>query len=388
MTVTSRQVSELSTQLRGVTYSKEDAVDTAQPGYLPVLRAGNIEEHGLTFDDLVYVPASKVSDKQRLRKHDVLIAASSGSIDVVGKAARALKDFDGGFGAFCKVLRPNGQVDPGYFAHYFKTPEYRRKVSSLAAGANINNLRNEDLDNLEIPFLSLAEQKRIAGILDAADALRAKRREAIAQLDILPQATFLHLFGDLQTNPKGWPSKSLGELINFVGGSQPPKETFTYVPSDDTVRLIQIRDFKSDRFMTFIPKRLAKRPCKEDDVMIARYGPPVFQILKGLKGSYNVALMKAEPIGHVDKSFLFYLLSDPILNAAVVAQSDRTAGQSGVNLKFLDSYQAFLPPFELQKRFAAIVESMERQKASHRAHLAELDTLFASLQSRAFRGEL
>jgi type I restriction enzyme S subunit len=208
-----RKVGEVSTQIRGVTYNRQDAADNALPGYLPVLRAGNIEEHGLTFDDLVYVPASKVSDKQRLRKNDVLIAASSGSIDVVGKAARALHDYDGGFGAFCKVLRPNGHIDPGYFAHYFQTPDYRRRVSFLAAGANINNLRNEDLDDLEIPLPPLAEQKRIAGILDAADALRAERREALAQLDTLFQATFLDLFGDPLSNSKGW---KIGEVGDFV----------------------------------------------------------------------------------------------------------------------------------------------------------------------------
>src|SRR5690606_9632962 len=156
-----------------------------------------------TYDNLVYVPSSKISPKQKVKKNDVVVAASSGSIEVIGKAARALEDFGGGFGAFCKVLRPNGRVDPAYFWHFFRTPDYRRKVSFLAAGANINNLRNEDLDNLQILLPPLGEQKRIAGILDAADMLRAKRREALAQLDTLLQSTFLNMFGDPVTNPMG-----------------------------------------------------------------------------------------------------------------------------------------------------------------------------------------
>ena len=112
------RVCELAAQLRGVSYGKSDASSTPRPGYLPVLRAGNITEDGLTFDDLVFVPAERISAKQKIRRNDVVIAASSGSVDVVGKAARALDDYEGGFGAFCKVLRPGPDVDPAYFAHF------------------------------------------------------------------------------------------------------------------------------------------------------------------------------------------------------------------------------------------------------------------------------
>lgn len=122
--------------------------------------------------------------------------------------------------------------------------------------------------------------------------------------------------------------------------------------------------------------------------MIARYGPPVFQILMGLSGSYNVALMKAEPLGTIEKRFIFHLLSHPSINKAVVAQSERTAGQTGVNLQFLNKYPTYIPPLDLQRRFATAVESVEGQKDLQRAHLAELDTLFSSLQQRAFNGGL
>ena len=73
------------------------------------------------------------------------------------------------------------------------------------------------------------------------------------------------------------------------------------------MRLVQIRDFKSDSFKVYIPKQLAKRPFIKTDVMIGRYGPPIFQILRGLEGSYNVALMKAIPrVKELDNDYLFY----------------------------------------------------------------------------------
>ena len=172
-------VRDISEQIRGVTYAKSDASAVPRSGYSPMLRANNIGEHGLLLEDLIFVPNTKISPKQRIVANDIVVAASSGSISVVGKTAQARIGFDGGFGAFCKVLRPGPDVHPHYFGHYFKTSSYRRVVSQLASGANINNLKKEHLDNLLIPLPPLPEQKRLAGILDAADALRSKRREAL-----------------------------------------------------------------------------------------------------------------------------------------------------------------------------------------------------------------
>lgn len=287
-------------------------------------------------------------------------------------------------------LKEPDQIDRDYLERFLRSPRalafYSAKLRSTTARRR--SLPRETFLSMPVPLPPLSEQRRIAAILDKADAVRRKRQQTLDLADQFLRSAFLDLFGDPVTNPMGWERRTLGEMINFVGGSQPPKETFTYEPSEETVRLVQIRDFKSDRYKTYIPKALARRPFNKDDVMIARYGPPVFQILTGLSGSYNVALMKAEPIGQLEKRFVFHLLSHPSVNAAVVAQSERTAGQSGVNLQFLNNYPAYLPPPGEQHRFAAIDNSVGQQTARQRAHLAGLETLSASLQSRAFRGEL
>ncbi|MFU8832102.1 MAG: hypothetical protein ACNA7J_08100 [Wenzhouxiangella sp.] len=98
--------------------------------------------------------------------------------------------------------------------------------------------------------------------------------------------------------------------------------------------------------------------------------------------------MKAEPRKDVNKVFIFHLLSNSKINQAVVSQSVRTAGQTGVNLDFLNNFDAYLPPFHLQNKFELIDKSIETQKSLHQQHLTELDNLFASLQSRAFNGTL
>ncbi|MGE3495022.1 MAG: restriction endonuclease subunit S [Gemmatimonadales bacterium] len=176
------RVGGVAKQIRGVTYSKGEASKEPRTGYLPILRAGNISDGDIVMDDLVFVPAERVAERQRLRSNDVLIAASSGSLDVVGKAARVHSDMPVGFGAFCKVLRPGGNVDPTFFAAFFSTQYYRHRVSELAAGININNLRNEHLDDLPLPTPPMELQRSFAAIVAAASACRASCRASLGLL--------------------------------------------------------------------------------------------------------------------------------------------------------------------------------------------------------------
>ena len=158
--------------------------------------------------------------------------------------------------------------------------------------------------------------------------------------------------------PEGWLPFRIGDLINIVGGSQPPKGKFSSTKKDGYVRLVQIRDFKSDNYKVYVPGDLAKRPFGKTDVMIGRYGPPLFQILRGLEGTYNVALMKASAkLKALDNDFLFYLLQEPRIQNLVIAQSDRTAGQTGVRKPFLDNIVFGLPPIKEQNVIAEKIEN-------------------------------
>ena len=157
--------------------------------------------------------------------------------------------------------------------------------------------------------------------------------------------------------PDGWAWLRLQSFIDFIGGSQPPKSTFEYSPSDDNIRLIQIRDYKTDKFMTFIPRDKARRFCSKNDVMIGRYGPPIFQILRGLEGSYNVALMKAVADPQIMlNDYLFYLLQDGELLRMLESLSDRTCGQDGINMYELNRYIVGIPPLNEQRRIIDFIE--------------------------------
>jgi type I restriction enzyme S subunit len=132
-----------------------------------VLRATNITGAALTFDELVYVPAENVSAEQLLHPGDVVIASSSGSKEIVGKSgAFAGTSFVGSFGAFCTGLRPSSSLSRIYFGFYFQTPSYRKSVSDLSAGSNINNLKTGDLASQRFPLAPRAEQTRIVAKLE------------------------------------------------------------------------------------------------------------------------------------------------------------------------------------------------------------------------------
>ena len=113
-------------------------------------------------------------------------------------------------------ILPKEGMSRDYLFYFLRTPDTVNLATSRCSGSNLPRLGPKQLASFQIPLPPLAEQKRIAGILDAADALRAKRREALAQLDTLLQSTFLDMFGDPVTNPKGWEVVSVGDEISFL----------------------------------------------------------------------------------------------------------------------------------------------------------------------------
>lgn len=115
------RLGEIAEIIRGVTYSKSDARDNPLPDYAPLLRGNNINRV-LNFEGLVYVPKLLLNDAQYVRSGDIVIAMSSGSADLVGKAAQATGNFEGGFGAFCGVVRSVSAEIFNFFGFFFQTP--------------------------------------------------------------------------------------------------------------------------------------------------------------------------------------------------------------------------------------------------------------------------
>jgi type I restriction enzyme S subunit len=395
------RVGELAEQIRGVSYAKADVSSVPRPGYLPVLRAGNITNDGLAFSDLVFVPAVRISTKQRIRKHDVVIAASSGSVTVVGKAAPALGDYEGGFGAFCKVLRPGPKVDPRYFSHFFKTQDYRLRISALAAGININNLRGEHLDDMQVRLPPLLEQRRIAEVLDRAEALRAKRRAALAQLDTLTESIFLDMFGDPEANPRHWAAGTpLGEVSEIVSGITVGRRVNgQQVRTVRYLAVVNVQDKALDlsvaKTIDATDDEIRRFRLRADDLLLTEGGDPD-KLGRGTLWKdevpecihQNHIFRVRLTSGEVDPLFLNWLVGSKRGKRYFLKSAKQTTGIASINMTQLRGFPLLIPPMALQREFGRRIAGAEELKSAYGASLAESDALFSSLQHRAFAGQL
>ena len=234
-------------------------------------------------------------------------------------------------------------------------------LESKGTGSTFKAITGKVLNDVHVPSYNMEQQKEIARVLDTVVAAITKRRKQISFYNDLVKSQFIEMFGSPQTNEKGYPLLTVDDVIEFQGGSQPDKSYFEYKKTDNNVRLIQIRDYKTDKFVTYIPKNMAKRYCYADDIMIGRYGPPIFQILQGIEGSYNVALMKAIP-KKGNKEFIRQFLKQDCLLHYLEGLSKRTAGQDGIQMDKLKQFPFPYPPIELQEQFASFIEQTDKSK--------------------------
>jgi type I restriction enzyme S subunit len=161
--------------------------------------------------------------------------------------------------------------------------------------------------------------------------------------------------------PNEWDNYTIGDIVKFEGGAQPPRSEFISYPKEGYIRLIQIRDYKTNEYLTFIPLKKARKFCTEDDVMIGRYGPPIFQILRGIKGAYNVALMKAIPAeDKLHKDYLYYYLQNETLFILIDKLSRRSSGQTGIDIEALNQFPFPLPPKNEQERIINIIKTWDK----------------------------
>jgi len=244
-----------------------------------------------------------------------------------------------------------------------------------------------------IPVPSLPEQRRIVAILDEAfEGIGAAKANAEQNL-LNARQVFEGRLTDLFCGRAcGWPISRLGDVCNFQGGSQPPKSQFQYAPANGRVRFLQIRDFASDKNVTFIPESKKNRLCEADDIMLGRYGASVGKVLTGLAGAYNVALIKTIPDEtRIHKRYLYHYLTSPAFQSPLRQIAARSA-QDGFSREDINPFPLPLPPLPDQSRAVEMLDTAEvesgRLGQQYQTKLAALDELKASLLHQAFTGAL
>ena len=388
------RVGDLARQIRGVTYAKHEASAEPCPDGVPLLRAGNIGDYGIESKDQIFVPAARVRPEQYLIENDVLIATSSGSLSVVGKAAR-VQVSGGTFGAFCKVLRPGDGVDPGYFSHFFRTNEYRAAMSNVAAGANINNLRAADLDSLEVPLPPLGEQRRIAAILDQADAIRRAQGARLTLLEQVATVAYSECFaGDPQTVV---PLSEIADVSSGITKGRKLNGAATReVPYMAVVNVQDRRlDLRNVKTIDATEQEIAKYLLRAGDLLLTEGGDPD-KLGRGVV--WRDELEESIHQNHifrvrlkselVDSTYLNWHIGSRYGRGYFLRMAKQTTGIASINSTQLKAFPVQVPSPAAQTRFRTLLSKIEKARSKAVRSRAELDALFVSLQHRAFRGEL
>jgi type I restriction enzyme S subunit len=361
---------------------------------VPFLRVQNIEGGKLTLArDTLFIDENthRVLERSQIRPGDVLvsIAGTIGRAGVVPDEAPPLN-----CNQAVAIIRAREDVHRPFLRYWLESSGAQAQMRGATVTGTISNLSLTQLGNLRLPLPPIAEQRRIAEILDKADALRAKRRTALAQLDNLTQAVFLDMFGDAATNPKGWPTKAFGQVCETRLGKMLDQKQQTGEHRRPYLRNANVQWFRFDL------SSLLEMDFDEDDRRVLRLEPGDLLICEGgepgraavwrgeLEECYfQKALHRARPDPNLaSPEYLAWLLW-------FLAQGGKLSGVTSATIAHLTGEKlavlpTMLPPPPLQREFAYRVTSLERVTCVHGAGLSNLDALFASLQHRAFRGEL
>ena len=288
------------------------------------------------------------------------------------------------------VLRPKAGIHDGYLCRVLENYD----VGPFVTGTTRGKLTKSGAEEIPIPLPPLAEQRRIATILDQADALRAKRRASLAQLDTLPQSLFADLFGSHETLLKNWSTQMLGSLLDFLtSGSR--GWAAHYASSGDI--FLRIQNVRSDQLLLDDIAYVHPPDSAEAKRTRVRPGDVLLSITADL--GRTAVVPDDLGVGYINQhlSILRSTRLRPRYLSAYLASSagqrqihgrNRQGVKAGLNFDDIRSLLIPVPPRDTQVEFEARLQWVEGLRVSTRSSLAQLNALFASLQHRAFRGGL
>ena len=426
------QVKDIAKFIRGVSYRKNESSKTLKTDYTPILRANNISAE-LNYEDLVYVPREKVKDEQFVKALDIIIAMSSGSKHLVGKAAQAHQDFEGGFGTFCGLVRGSPQLDRKFIGLFFQSPGYRNEISSLSIGININNLRRENVESMLIPIPPLAEQRRIVAKLETLfaqlDAAVDSLKKAQVQLQQYRRSILKTAFeGELTRKgreghsgklepmavskvsmqeglpdlPDGWVWTEIKDTAEFIRGVSYRKNQSSKTPKTDYVPILRANNINGQlnyEDLVYVPREKVKDEqfVKALDIIIAMSSGSKHLVGKAaqahqdFEGGFGTFCGLVRVSEEVNQKFIGLFFQSPIYRNEISRLS------IGININNLRSanIEAMLiplPPLTEQEqivseleRYLSIADAVEARIASE---LLRAEHLRQSILKHAFSGKL
>lgn len=316
----------------------------------------------------------------------------------VGKVAVAGVDLC--FSQDITAIKPDPKMlDAGYLVSFIRSK--RGYFEANARGATIQGITRQVVADLPIPLPPLPEQERIAGILDKADGVSRKRKEALRLTDELLRSVFLEMFGDPVTNPKGWPEEtSLGEVAELVSGITKGRQlngkTTREVPYL-AVANVQDRHLKLDavKRIEATEEEIQRYKIRRNDLLLTEGGDPDKlgrgslwreEIPECIHQNHIFRIRLTD--SSIDPVFLNWLVGSSRGKRYFLRSAKQTTGIASINMTQLRAFPLLSPPVELQQKFSRIVSSVEGSTTRLQEALAQAEYYFAALQRRAFSGQL
>ncbi|MDE1671264.1 restriction endonuclease subunit S [Nocardia gipuzkoensis] len=297
------------------------------------------------------------------------------------------------------AITPSRAIDTKFLYHYMRSID----LYPLASSTTVPSIRKSTLEQLPIPLPDFSIQRQIVEVLDRADVLREKRRKSIALLDDLAQSIFLDMFGDPVANPRGWHVSSLGDLLIAIESGRSPKCMDHRVVGDQwgVLKLSSVTtcEYIPSENKALPPGYPPDQSCevKPGDVLFTRKNTPelvaacayVRETPPNLMIPDLIFRFRFLPSAPVEPQYIQRLLTNRRKRSKVQELAGGSAASmSNISKARLLELPIEVPPIELQKEFIQRIDRIDSMKGQQSVQLAELDTLFASIQSRAFRGEL
>jgi type I restriction enzyme S subunit len=403
---------EFGDLVRGVTYGEDDVRDSPAPGYLPVLRATNITDGALNFEtELVYVKRERIAESQHLRAGDIVIAMSSGSKAIVGKAAQLHSDWEGAFGAFCAVFRTtSAQAIPSFISYLFQTEMYREHIGRSARGTNINNLTRTHILDFDFTLPTLDEQRAISGALNAVHRAKEARQRELS-LEHERKATLMEqLFNhgtraeptkktEIGEIPESWQIARLRDVVAVKGGKRLPKGA-RFAEGPTGLPYIRVVDFSDGSVTTDnleylspeIQHSIRRYTIGRDDVYISIAGTiglvgTIPEELDGANLTENAAKLVITDKASLDNHFLALILNSECGQRQIQNLTAKTT-QPKLALMRIEQILIPKPSVDEQREIANVLRACEAKRVALAKEIMCLDELFRALLDELMAGRL
>jgi type I restriction enzyme S subunit len=298
------------------------------------------------------------------------------------------------------IIRPNNlNVFNKWLKHIINSPKFRNNIQKYSTGTTRKRISRKNLAKIEFPFPPLVEQKRIATILDQADALRLKRDQSLSRLDDLVQSVFLEMFGDPGQNKNGWKVTTVGDICHVKGGKRLPKG-HDYSIAKSPFRYIRVADINNGQIdpkkLNYLKpethEKIKRYKVHAGDVIISIAGTvgvtvPVGESLNSINLTENAAKLVPKKENLYTANFLSFMLQTNFVKQQIEALTGQVTIKK-LALFRIEKIKVVLPPIEQQKEFDHIVQEIIEEKTLMKKQSQYFENLFHSLQHSAFSGEL